>query len=290
MNLVSAFRPTVNRRFLSLADLDASMDRAIGAQDSGAGVRVEPTSAMQSAVVYSCVNVLAQTIAALPLHDLSAPAERRQGARAGASAVSDPARRAEPGDDRLRVAGGAGGACLPVGQRLLRDRAQRRRDQWPVAAAAGSHDADARRQRTGWCTTTGCRTARRSVSSLRRSCTGAACRPTASSAIRPSNRRRSRWAWTWQRGSTAARFFGNDSRPGGVLTHPGKLSTTGAKRLKDRWEEAHRGLTNSQRVAVLEEGVDLDRRSASRPNRRNSWRRGATGARRSPACSACRCT
>ena len=30
------------------------------------------------------------------------------------------------------------------------------------------------------------------------------------------------------------RFFGNDSRPGGVLTHPGKLSDDAAKRIKDR--------------------------------------------------------
>lgn len=52
-----------------------------------------------------------------------------------------------------------------------------------------------------------------------------------------------------------ARFFGNDSRPGGVLTHPGRLSDDAAKKLKARWEEAHRGLSNSQRVAVLEEGV-----------------------------------
>ena len=53
-----------------------------------------------------------------------------------------------------------------------------------------------------------------------------------------------------------ARFFGNDSRPGGVLRHPGKLSDAGAKRLKDSWEDTHRGLTNAQRVAVLEEGVE----------------------------------
>lgn len=54
----------------------------------------------------------------------------------------------------------------------------------------------------------------------------------------------------------AARFFGNDARPGGVLQHPGKLSTDAATRLKASWEAAHRGLTNSQRVAVLEEGIE----------------------------------
>lgn len=53
-----------------------------------------------------------------------------------------------------------------------------------------------------------------------------------------------------------ARFFGNDSRPGGVLKHPGKLTPDGAKRLREGWELAHKGLTQSNRVAVLEEGVE----------------------------------
>jgi len=51
------------------------------------------------------------------------------------------------------------------------------------------------------------------------------------------------------------RFFGNDSRPGGVLSHPGKLSNDAADKLKRRWEQAHSGLSNAQRVAVLEEGI-----------------------------------
>jgi HK97 family phage portal protein len=53
----------------------------------------------------------------------------------------------------------------------------------------------------------------------------------------------------------AARFFGNDSRPGGVLQHPAKLTPQAAQRLKESWEAAHRGVPNSSRVAVLEEGI-----------------------------------
>jgi len=52
-----------------------------------------------------------------------------------------------------------------------------------------------------------------------------------------------------------ARFFGNGSRPGGVLQHPGKLSDEAAKRLKKSWEEMHQGLTQAHRVAILEEGM-----------------------------------
>lgn len=52
-----------------------------------------------------------------------------------------------------------------------------------------------------------------------------------------------------------ARFFGNGSYPGGVLEHPGKLSDTAAERLKKSWEEMHKGLAQSHRVAILEEGM-----------------------------------
>jgi HK97 family phage portal protein len=56
-----------------------------------------------------------------------------------------------------------------------------------------------------------------------------------------------------------ARFFGNGSRPGGVITRPKeapKWSPDAKSSFKRSWEEAHAGLTNSQRVAILEEGMD----------------------------------
>jgi HK97 family phage portal protein len=53
-----------------------------------------------------------------------------------------------------------------------------------------------------------------------------------------------------------ARFFGNDSRPGGILKSPKVLSKEAAKNLKASWEAAHSGLENRHRVAVLEEGVE----------------------------------
>ncbi|WP_171804992.1 phage portal protein [Mahella australiensis] len=52
-----------------------------------------------------------------------------------------------------------------------------------------------------------------------------------------------------------ARFFGNGSNPGGVLQHPGKLSEGAAERLKKSWEDMHQGLSQSHRVAILEEGM-----------------------------------
>lgn len=53
-----------------------------------------------------------------------------------------------------------------------------------------------------------------------------------------------------------ARFFSNDSRPGGVLKHPGRMTEGAFQRLKESWEAAHGGLSNAHRVAILEEGTE----------------------------------
>jgi HK97 family phage portal protein len=58
-------------------------------------------------------------------------------------------------------------------------------------------------------------------------------------------------------------FFGNDSTPGGVLEHPGKLDPQAAKNLRQSWEELHAG-KNARRVAVLEQGMKWN--SVSIPN------------------------
>ena len=52
-----------------------------------------------------------------------------------------------------------------------------------------------------------------------------------------------------------ARFFGNGSSVSGVLTHPGRLSPQAHERLKADWDAMHSGLSSAHRVAVLEEGV-----------------------------------
>jgi phage portal protein BeeE len=50
--------------------------------------------------------------------------------------------------------------------------------------------------------------------------------------------------------SFGAKFFANDSRPGGLLSVDGKLSDEAASRLKVQWE-AYAGGQNRWRVAVL---------------------------------------
>lgn len=55
-----------------------------------------------------------------------------------------------------------------------------------------------------------------------------------------------------------ARFFGNDARPGTVLSHPGVLGDEAAKRLSESWTSAYGSLSKSHRVAILEEGMSIE--------------------------------
>ncbi len=52
-----------------------------------------------------------------------------------------------------------------------------------------------------------------------------------------------------------ARFFSNNATPSGVLEHPGILSDAAFKRLRKGWNKRHKGLSNAQRTAILEEGL-----------------------------------
>jgi HK97 family phage portal protein len=54
-----------------------------------------------------------------------------------------------------------------------------------------------------------------------------------------------------------ARFFANDARPGFVLEHPGQLSETAGKHVRESFESRHQGLSRSHRVALLEEGMKV---------------------------------
>jgi len=50
-----------------------------------------------------------------------------------------------------------------------------------------------------------------------------------------------------------AKFFANGATPGGVLEHPGTIKDP--RKVKESWNMAYQGSANSHRVAVLEEGM-----------------------------------
>ena len=55
----------------------------------------------------------------------------------------------------------------------------------------------------------------------------------------------------------AARFFSNNAKPPAVLEHPGVMGEDGVSNFRKSWHEAQGGLSNSNRIAILEEGMKL---------------------------------
>ena len=52
-------------------------------------------------------------------------------------------------------------------------------------------------------------------------------------------------------------YFNNNAEPGVVLKHPTTLSDAAYERMSESWEQAHMGLNQSHRMAILEEGTDI---------------------------------
>ncbi len=56
-----------------------------------------------------------------------------------------------------------------------------------------------------------------------------------------------------------AAFFGNNADPGGVITHPNKMSEGAQKRWKKSWKDMHQGVEKSHLIAIMEEGMTYTR-------------------------------
>lgn len=54
-----------------------------------------------------------------------------------------------------------------------------------------------------------------------------------------------------------ARFYANSTRLSGILKHPNTLSPEAAKRLRDAWDKQYVGKDNAHKVFVAEEGMDF---------------------------------
>lgn len=52
-----------------------------------------------------------------------------------------------------------------------------------------------------------------------------------------------------------SKLFSNNGRPSGVLEHPGTLGADGPRNIEAEWNRKHQGLDNAHRVAVLQEGM-----------------------------------
>ena len=55
-----------------------------------------------------------------------------------------------------------------------------------------------------------------------------------------------------------SKFFNNGALPGGVLTHPSHVDEAKADELRERWRSLFGGANNSNRIAVLEDGMKFE--------------------------------
>ncbi len=54
-------------------------------------------------------------------------------------------------------------------------------------------------------------------------------------------------------------YFGNGAEPGVVLKHPGTIDDDVYDRITESWEQAHMGLNQAHRAAILEEGMSIEK-------------------------------
>lgn len=68
---------------------------------------------------------------------------------------------------------------------------------------------------------------------------------------------------------SGAAFFGNSSRPSGILETPQALEDESRKKLKQAWQDTYGGVENAHRTAVLEAGTTF--KATSIPNEDAQW-------------------
>ena len=56
-----------------------------------------------------------------------------------------------------------------------------------------------------------------------------------------------------------SKFFSNGANPGIAVKHPGTLTDDAYKHLRESWEEQHKGVDNAHKLAILEEGMSIEK-------------------------------
>ena len=241
---------------MTLAEMDMLMDRTIGGFPTTSGIDVNDTSAMGVTAVYAAVRLMSETIGSLPGHVM------RETDAGKAKALTHPLypiihERANPEQTAMEWRETAMGHLLLRGNHFSEkqtDGAGRVVALWPI------HPDRVRVARDG---ATGPLVYLVNI-------------PPRNMDVRMSPDRILHLRGLGSNGVTGfsplaigrqsiglalaaqeygARLFKNDSKPGGVLEHPGKLSDPAYTRLKTSIENEHQGLTNAHRTMLLEEGM-----------------------------------
>lgn len=232
------------------------VDYFSGGTKSATGITVTPDTALQASAVYACVRVLAETIASLPLHVY-------RGLPVGKERATDhylyPLLHNAPNPEMTSFEFREtliGHLCLrgnAYAEKVF-DRAGRVKELWPLSPDAVAVERYKETKQLVYIITVP-RGAGQVALGVDRILHIRGLSGNGIVGYSPIKLAKEPIGLSLATEEYGARFFGNASRPSGVLEHPGKLGKDAADRLKKSWEEMHRGLSNAHRVAILEEGL-----------------------------------
>jgi len=242
------------REIKSSADLESFLRGGIGGSSSG--VNVTPDSAMTIAAVFACVRVLSESVAQLPL-----VLYRRLPEGGKVRAVEHPLypilhdapndfqtsfewREMKQGHTALRGnsysfinrAGGQVRELLPIHP----DKVEPKQEDWKVTYKVQMGSGNTREFKQG------------DILHIRGLSSDGVM------GLSPVKLFREAMGLALATEKHGAKLFGNGTRLGGILKHPGTLSENGAARLKQSWEDAHAGVDNAFKTALLEEGISWE--------------------------------
>lgn len=232
------------------------VDMFTGGTKSATGVNVTPDRALQASAVYACCRVLSETIASLPLHVYK---RLDRGKEKAVDHYLYPILHDAPNPEMTSFEFREtmmGHLCLRGNAyaEKVYDRAGRIKELWPLNPDRVTVARDKATKQLIYTVTIPDEARKVELGSDRilhiRGLSGDGI-----IGYSPIKLARESIGLSLATEEYGARFFGNGSRPGGVLEHPGKLGTEARKNLKTSWEEMHKGLEQSHRIAILEEGL-----------------------------------
>ena len=226
--------------------------QALRRGDSGP---VTPASSMQIAAVFSCVRVLSESIAQLPLRLMEEDGRNRQPAKAHPlyrmlNFLPNP--EMTSAEFRLTMMGHLalwGNAYAQI----TFDRAGRRRQLWPLRPDRMTVTRGEDGQRVyRYDTTDGPEYFEwPEIMHLRGGSLDGV------TGYSPVGMVRRTFELKQRMDEYGAAFWENDARPGMVLKHPKTLSEKARTNILNSWEDRHRGPAKTNRPALLEEGLDI---------------------------------
>src|SRR3990172_3856239 len=235
-------RPTTPITMSALADI-------LGGSPSVTGKVVNPSTALQLVAVYACIRLISETFATLPAHVYRRLARGKE--RFPEHALYQVIHNiANPEQTSVEYRETCQAHILMWGKsysEISRNGAGEIKALWPIIPTRVTEGRNARNELVYQVTLPD---GKPQTLAARR-----ILKVSGFLDLSPISQAREALGLTMAAEEYGARFFSNDSRPGGLLEHPGQLSPEAQERLRTQYESTSGGLANKHRVAILEEGM-----------------------------------